>query len=130
MLLKHLLTELCSEFTLPLPQEVNKEGYYEIPCMEGTLLLFKDLNPGFTCKSLLSPAPEKPSEDFLILLMHANFLGQGTNGAAIAMDDSLKHILLILSVPEELNYRLFKEHLENFMNHLDYWKKRISKELH
>jgi hypothetical protein len=128
-MLKHLITELCQQFQLPMNLEINPQGYYEIALNETTDLLFKELYPGFTCRSVLAPVPQKPSEDLFILLMKANFLGQGTKGSSIAIDDAVQNFLFTLSVPEEVNYRLFKERLEEFINYLEYWKKRIHDEI-
>ncbi len=128
-MLKHLITELCNQFQLPVNLEPNPEGYYEVSVNESTHLLFKELDPGFTCRSVLAPVPQKPTEDLFILLMKANFLGQGTKGSVIAIDDALQNFLFTLSVPEEVNYRLFKERLEEFINYLEYWKKRIHDEI-
>lgn len=125
-MLEHLLTELTEKLQLPLNLEKNKEGYYTLTLNEETELLFKDLNPGFSCKSLIKEIPKEDSlEDLYILLMKANFLGQGTKGAAIAIDDNVKNFIFTLSVPEELQYRLFKDRVEDFVNYLNYWKKTI-----
>lgn len=125
-MLKHLLTSLLQELNLPSPLIENKEKEYEVVLNEETHLLFKDLDPGFSCKSLIAPIPtEDHLEDLYILCMKANFLGQGTKGAAIAIDPSLKNFLFTLSITEEMNYRLFKETIEDFVNYLNYWKKRI-----
>ena len=128
-MLKHLITELCQQFQLPMNLEINPQGYYEVSVNDTTNLLFKELNPGFSCRSILAPVPQKPTEDLFILLMKANFLGQGTKGSCIAIDDSVQNFLFTLSVPEEINYRLFKEKLEEFINYLEYWRKRIHDEI-
>jgi len=126
-MLKHLVTELASELSIPL--QIEKESCYTLTINEESDLLFKDLNPGFSCKSRIAPLPQEGTlEDLYILCMRANFLGQGTKGAVIALDDALQHFLLILSVTEELNYRIFKETVEDFVNYLNYWKKRITPE--
>jgi hypothetical protein len=125
-MLEHLITEFTEKLHLPLNLEKNTEGYYAVSLNDTTELLFKDLKPGLTCKSVLGALPIEGSlEDLYILLMKANFLGQGTKQGAIAIDDNIKTLIFTLSIPEELNYRLFKEVIEDFVNYLDYWKKRI-----
>ena len=92
-------------------------------------MLFKELQTGFTCKSLIAEIPkENPLEDLYILLMRANFLGQGTKNGAIAIDENVKNIIFTMSVPEDLQYRLFKDKVEEFVNYLNYWKKCITDE--
>lgn len=128
-MLEHLLTELTEKLELSLNLEKNTQGYYTIVLNKETELLFKELNPGFACRSLIKEIPKENSlEDLYILLMKANFLGQGTKGGVIAIDDNLKNFIFTLSVPEELQYRLFKERVEDFVNYLNYWKKNIVRE--
>ena len=128
-MLEHLLTELTEKLQLPLNLEKNTLGYYTITLNQETELLFKELQPGFTCKSLIAEIPkENPLEDLYILLMRANFLGQGTKNGAIAIDENVKNIIFTMSVPEDLQYRLFKDKVEEFVNYLNYWKKCITDE--
>jgi hypothetical protein len=125
-MLEHLITEFTEKLDLPLNLEKTNDGYYSVLLNPETELFFRDLNPGFTCRSPIGLLPkEGPIEDLYILLMKANFLGQGTKGAAIAIDENVKNILFTFSISEQLNYRLFKEHVEDFVNYLNYWKKRI-----
>lgn len=127
-MLEHLLTQLSEalHFPLLLEQEREKKSY-TLTVNETTDLVFKELELGFSCKSWIAPVPKKERlEELYILCMRANFLGQGTKGAVIALDESLKHFLFTLSITEEMNYRLFKDTVEDFVNYLNYWKERIS----
>jgi hypothetical protein len=126
-MLEHFITELSQELSLPLSLEKTRQDYYTVILNPEVHLFLKDLYPGFVCRSCIAEIPIKPElEELYILLMRANFLGQGTKGAVLAMDEHVKHILLILSVPEEINYRLFKERVEDFVNYLYYWKNKIT----
>ena len=125
-MLEHLITELTEKLELPLNLEKDAKGYMTLSLNEDLTLFFKDLNPGFTCKSLIGALPKESSlETLYILLMKANFLGQGTKGAVIGLDENLQNITFTLSIPEELTYRHFKDRVEDFVNYLNYWKKRI-----
>lgn len=57
--------------------------------------------------------------------MHANFLGQGTGGASIGIDQDEKSLTLSLAIPYEVKYETFKEHLEDFLNYVGYWRDQI-----
>ena len=57
--------------------------------------------------------------------MKANFLGQGTGGAVIGMDPEENLLTLSLLLPYDMNYKMFREALEDFANFLDYWKTEL-----
>lgn len=125
-MLEHFMTELSKELNLPLNLEKNTQNYYTFSLNQDTLLFFKDLNPGFSCRSPIAQVPkENELEELYILLMRANFLGQGTKGAVISIDETIQNILFTLSIPEQINYRLFKEKVEDFVNYLYYWKSKL-----
>ena len=59
--------------------------------------------------------------------MKANFLGQGTGGARIGVDPDDKFLTLSHGFPYEMNYQLFKESIEDFVNYVVYWREEIAK---
>jgi hypothetical protein len=125
-MLERWLTQLSQQLDVPMTINQELPKSYLLILNQETHLLLKDLNPGFSCRSLIAPLPQEENlEDLFILCMRANFLGQGTKGAAIAIDPSLQHFLFTLTVTEELTSPLFKETIEDFVNYLNYWKKRI-----
>ena len=74
----------------------------------------------------VAPCPAQKKEELFMFLMNANFLGQGTGGARIGLDRQEKFITLSLGLPYELPYQSFKKHLEDFVNHLIYWRNQVS----
>jgi len=125
-MLNHLLTQLASELQISLSLE-EKLSRYTLALSNDLSLDFKELDPGFYCSSRIAALPQDSSlEDLYILCMRANFLGQGTKGSVISIDESVKHFVFSHTVVEEMNYRLFKETIEDFVNYLNYWKKRIA----
>ena len=59
--------------------------------------------------------------------MKANFLGQGTGGATIGLKEDESFLTLSLSLPYEMNYRAFKDAVEEFVNYLEYWKSEAAR---
>lgn len=126
MMLKNLLQQLYQDLglgTVPPPDE-QKVHLLKINSLD---ISMTDLDPGFYFSSLIGPLPQKKKEDFLMLLMKANFLGQGTGGAALGLKDDESSLTLSLSLPYEMNYNTFKDSLEEFVNFIDYWKKELIK---
>lgn len=75
--------------------------------------------------SKLGQVPKEKKDDLFLYLMQANLLGQGTGLSTLGISDDEKSLTLSLSLPYEVNYREFKEILEEFLNYQDYWRKEI-----
>ncbi len=122
MMLKDLLQQLCQDLglgTVPTLDE-HKVHHLKIGSFD---IAMRDLDPGFYFSSNIGPLPKKKTEDFLMLLMKANFLGQGTGGATLGLKEDESYLTLSLSLPYEMNYKAFKDSLEEFANFIEFWKK-------
>jgi hypothetical protein len=73
----------------------------------------------------LLPLPVKDREVFLIQLMKANLMGQGTGGGVIGLKDDDSLLTLSLALPYDMNYKAFRQALEEFVNYVEYWKGQI-----
>lgn len=83
---------------------------------------------GVIFKSVIAPLfINTDREAFFIYLMKANFLGQGTGGSIIAVDPDEKFLTLSLIIPYEVNYRIFRDKLEDFINYLEFWKAELKR---
>lgn len=85
-----------------------------------------DLSPGAALRAPIQEVPKAKREDLFCLLMRANLLGQGTGENRIGLDTQEKFLTLSLGLPYELNYKTFKDKLEDFINYLVYWKEEIA----
>ena len=72
--------------------------------------------------------PNKRKEELFIYLMRANLLGQATGGCRIGLSQNEKVLTLSLGLPYELNYSVFKEKFEDFVNYLVYWREEMQNE--
>lgn len=126
MIPKTLLQQLFEELGLGVvpPAEEDKSHRFKIGFLE---MVMKDLDPGFYFASEIGPLPKKKKEDFLMLLMKANFLGQGTGGSTLGLKEDESCLTLSLSLPYEMNYKAFKDNLEDFTNFVEFWKKETAR---
>jgi len=124
MILKDLLEQLSQELGLGVINPVDELKFHHFK-MNSFDISMKDLDPGFHFSSNIGPLPKNKKEDFLMLLMKANFLGQGTGGATLGLKEDESFLTLSLSLPYEMNYKAFKDSLEDFANFVEYWKKEI-----
>ena len=121
MLLKSLIEDLKWS-------EIPKKGdFYPLPVNPETEVKVKELDPGVLFFATLGPCPTIKREDLFIYLMKANFLGQGTGGASIGLDESENSLTLSLVLPYDMNYKTFRDAVEDFVNYVDYWKAELEK---
>jgi hypothetical protein len=103
-------------------------GPYSLPINDEIVVYVKELSPGIVFKSVICPLFGASDREALFsYLMKANYIGQGTGGAIIAIDPEEKLLTLSLVLSYEVNYRIFKERLEEFINYLDYWKSELNR---
>jgi len=124
-MLKSLMKDLAAEFELTLPDA--DKGVYTVEIVPKVVVTFMELQPGVLIDAKIEECPKEKREDLFISIMQANMLGQGTGGSAIGLDKDEKYLTLSLALPYELNYRAFKEMLEEFVNYLLYWRTQIQK---
>ncbi len=122
MILKNLLQQLYQDLGLGAVPPPDEQKIHQLKISSFDISM-TDLDPGFYFSSNIGPLPKKKKEDFLMLLMKANFLGQGTGGGALGLKEDESSLTLSLSLPYEMNYKAFKDSLEDFTNFVEYWKK-------
>jgi hypothetical protein len=126
-MLEKFIDQICSDLHVDAPAKIHNQQIFIFTLNENVQLKLKELSPGISIQAKISPCPKKKKEELFLLLMRANFLGQGTAGARIGLDQDENFLTLSLGLPYELNYQSFKEHLEDFVNYLIYWKDQIAK---
>lgn len=112
------------EFTTPPSLDENKTAL--VPLNSELAISIKELDLGYFFFSPLGACPAEKRENLFMLLMKANFLGQGTGGSIIALDNQENFLTLSLSLPYDMNYKRFKEAIEDFANFVDYWKEELA----
>jgi hypothetical protein len=123
-MLKTLIEEFCKEFNIPKPSD-NKEKIYPLQITDNVEILVEDKKKDIYVTSTLTPLPKNNLEELFILLMKANFIGQGTGKSAIGIDLQEKVLTLTCILPYESTYKDFKDAIEDYINYIVYWKKEI-----
>jgi hypothetical protein len=117
---KHL-TQLFEELGLGSPPSFERDGKVKVMLATYSIEILK-LDPGAHFSASIAAPPTKEKEEFLLKMMKANFLGQGTGGGVLGMKEDESFLTLSLSLPYEMNYKAFKDAVEEFVNYLEYWK--------
>ena len=124
MLEKHL-QQLIDQLELSQMPIKDERGAYLLILSPEMQISIKDLDPGFFLHAPLTPLQATKREELLIYLMKANFLGQGTGGSVISLDENDKFLTLSLVLPYDMNYKNFRDSLEDFTNYVDYWREEL-----
>jgi len=119
------LKKLCEDLELDSNLGKSKEGNFLLPLGEALQLEIKPLDLGVFFYSPISPCPEVKQEDLFIHLMKANLFGQGTLGSVLGLKEEENLLTLSSVFPYDMEYRAFKEALEDFANVVEYWKGQI-----
>jgi hypothetical protein len=121
-----LLTKLSEELKIG-PIKENKDKIYELPVNSETHITIYNKNPYIFLRANVSDMPETKKEDLLIYLMKANLLSQGTGGSKIGLSDNEKTLTLLFRMDYEVDYKQFKENIEEFINYLNFYKEEVIK---
>jgi hypothetical protein len=123
--LEELLQKLIDEMELPEAPTKDDQGTYLLKLSPDMQVSLKELDPGTFFYAPLIPLQLPKREELMIYLMKANFLGQGTGGSTIGLDENEKFLTLSLVLPYDMNYKIFKDSLEDFTNYVDYWREEL-----
>lgn len=125
-MLEQLLNTLISTYKLTPFKKNEKKHEYTLTFGAHTIVGIDHL-PIVTLKCRICSMAEENVEDFLIYLMKANFLGQGTGGSALSLSADEKHLTLVFHLPYEVKYEEFRDIFEDFINYIEYWQIEIEK---
>jgi hypothetical protein len=121
-MLKEHLPKLCEDLKQEKLPQLDEKEFYHFK-LETFDVAMKDVEPGYFLLADIAPLPEKKKEEMLLEVMKANFLGQGTGGATIGLKEDETSLTLSWHLAYEMNYKTFKDILEQFINYLEYWKR-------
>ncbi|MBS3904020.1 MAG: type III secretion system chaperone [Simkania sp.] len=125
--LQNLLDDLAKTLELEPTSPSDKEPLTRWKITPSHELCFGVLDYGFALHCMIGTPPPRNKEDFYLLLMRANFLGQGTGNAVIGMDKEEKYLTLSSMIPYDVDIKRFKEIIEDFVNFVDYWRGELTR---
>lgn len=126
-MLEQLLSQLVEEMEMDGMPLKDEQGAFLLKLSPEMQVSIKELEPGIFFHAPLSILQDSKKEELLMYLMKANFLGQGTGGSVISLDNEEKSLTLSLVLPYDMNYKTFRDLLEDFTNYVDYWREELSR---
>ncbi len=124
---------MLDKFITELQQELQIEGSlagetpdtFNIPLGEDTSVILSPLPAGFSLTCNVIEAPKEREDIFLENALRANLFGQGTEGAILGLSEDGTHVTLIKSVDSPIDYKTFKEIVEDFLNSVEFWRGEV-----
>lgn len=117
-LLKDLeIEENSLKFTAP--------GAFQLPLDTGLSVSIKEMPNGFVLKASLAVYPKEKEEVVFMHALHGNLFGQGTYNAALGLSQDGKTFTLTRVIDYSVDYKQFKEILEDFINAIDFWREEV-----
>ncbi len=120
------LSQMMERFQkeLELDKEIPQDdmGNYMVSMDEDIVMYINDLNPGIELQCEVAECPTEALEAFLTDMMLANLFGQGTEGAVLGLNDEGDALTLSQEIDYNVDYERFRDHIEDFMNAVDFWR--------
>ncbi len=112
---------LTKELELEGSLATQVPGVYALPIEENIALTMTDHPPGFSLSCTLGSAKKQNEEAFYTRLLLGNLFGQGTKGSVLGLSEDGNQLTLTQTIDYDVEYKEFRDILEDFMNSVDYW---------
>jgi len=126
------IKRLCEDLEISIPIQPSDKGVFTFPIGDDLAVEIREISPsGVYFYSPISPCPQVKKEEILTHIMKGNLFGRGTFGATIGMEeaDELEMLTLSQEFSESMDYRSFKEALEDFANIVEYWRVEVDQHI-
>lgn len=120
-MLDKFIQKLVEDLELPSSLATEVPGSYSFPLDEGLSILISEIPNGFCLKCSVAPFPKVKEEIFATQAMLGNLFGQGTRGAVLGLSTDGNMLTLTEAVGYSIDYKEFREILEDFINAVDFW---------
>lgn len=128
-MLSEMVKELYAEWEIPIPPQ-DVPGIYTVRLEEGVFFTISSFGSGgVALNSAIADLTPKAGEDFFAHLLYANLFGQGTKGAVLGLNDSGNLLTLSHVIDYDVNFKEFRDIIEDFINTMDFWREESKKYL-
>jgi hypothetical protein len=103
----------------------NFPGMYELLMGENLKIKISKLDEGIAFRCDLTECPKGNEEALFTELLTANLLGQTTRGCVIGLSEEGNVLTLSHVIDYHINYKEFKDLLEDFLNMAEFWQEEI-----
>lgn len=99
-------------------------GVYHLPFGDEFTIVLSNIDNGFMLKCLMAPLPKTDQEALIEKVMQGNLFGKETQNAILGLTPDGDNLTLTHVVDYDIDYKGFKDILENFINTVDFWREQ------
>ncbi len=101
-------------------------GVYEFPVDENISAFISEIPHGFTLTCTIADCPpSEHDEEFYTQALLANLFGEGTDGCILGIDEEAKKLTLARKIDYEIDYKEFRDIVEDFLNTVEFWQQEV-----
>lgn len=126
-MLEPFIKQFSQEMELEGSLATQVAGVFALPLEDNVSVTITDRPPGFSLSCALAPMPGKNEEACLTRVMLGNLFGQGTKGAVLGLNSEGNMLTLSQTIDYTINYKDFRDVLEDFVNSVDFWREEVQK---
>ncbi|MCE5316765.1 MAG: type III secretion system chaperone [Parachlamydia sp.] len=126
-MIEPFIKQLSQEMELEGSLATQVAGVFALPLEENMSVTITDRPPGFSLLCSFSPVPGKNEEAYLTRVMLGNLFGQGTKGAVLGINAEGNMLTLSQTIEYNINYKDFRDVVEDFVNSVDFWREEVQK---
>jgi hypothetical protein len=121
-MLNQFIHQFAEEMDLPPIPSIGP-GTYSLPLEPGLSITLTSMPQGeIFLSSTIAACPKSNQEYFYMQMLLGDLFGQGTRGAVLGINPEGTQLTLSLIVDYNIDYKGFKETIEDFINVIDYWR--------
>jgi hypothetical protein len=121
-MLDTFMQQLMKEMEIEGSLATEVPGVYAIPIAESGSLFITSVPRGFTLRCQFAFIKPENEETFYTHALQANLFGEGTEGSILGIDSEGKQLILSREIDYNLEYKEFREIIEDFLNSVDFWR--------
>jgi hypothetical protein len=121
-MLESFMKHFSKDMELEQPITSVVPGSYTIGLEEDLAVTIIEIPHGFSLDCTLCACPKGREEQFLTHALLGNLFGQGTKGAVLGLNLEGNEVKLTRTVDYHVEYKEFKDILEDFINSVDFWR--------
>ncbi len=125
VMLDKYIKQFEQDLELP-PLSGLKPGVYRIDLNEGIRIVISTIPDGFLIFSELRELPKDKKENIYYQSLTSNLFGQGTKGSLLGLNDQGNMLTISRTVDYNVEYKDFKEIIDDFINAIDYWNEQLT----
>lgn len=123
-MLENFMKDIAKELELENPLTSEVPGVYVFPLDEEIKIYISTILQGIYLESTF-PYSSSHQEELFARFLLANLFGGETNGAVLGLTEDGKSVKLSQLIAGSVNYKSFKEALEDFVNIVDFWHEEV-----